>query len=571
MFNIYRSCKKFFNSVCPNIYSWLEKYKLIIKYIISGGTAASVDLACLYIFTDVLGVWYITSASLSFLIAYFVSFSLQKFWTFRDNGREKIYKQMSLYFMVGVTNLLLNALGMYLLVDGFGVMYLLAQIIMGALLGFSSFLIYKFIIFEKKKIEARRGKEGNFKILIATGIFPPDIGGPATYVMTLCEELPKLGLEVKVVTYSNEEITNYKFSPPGRDPAHHKYNKVAGQIPRLPKPGTGGQANKSQISNSKQIYKIDRGQNKAIRYLKYFWRVWKLSGGADIIYAHDLVSVGLPCALVKLFKPRLKLVIRLGGDLLWEKAYNNGWTDKSLSRYYQQRKNLKEKVFLAIYKFVLSRCNRIIFSTQWQKEIYEKYLKVNPKKAEVIDNIFPDFIFKGEPLTAGSRRLLLAGRLIKLKNFAKVFEITKQLPEVNLLVIGEGPEEENLKKLAKQLEINNRVDFLKRLAWPELAKEILESFLVLAPSITEISPNLVLECLKLGQPILVTRECGFYSKYKEELIFIDPFSEDDIKEKIIYLLDKNNYNSYLEKIKSINTKRDRVDLARDHYNFFKNL
>ena len=230
MGNIYKNGKDFFRSLAPGVYDEIEKYKVIIKYIISGGTAALVDLVCLYIFTDVLGVWYITSASLSFFLAYFVSFSLQKFWTFRDNGREKIYKQMSLYFMVGVTNLLLNALGMYLLVDGFGVMYLLAQIIMGALLGFSSFLIYKFIIFEKKKIEARRGKEGNFKILIATGIFPPDIGGPATYVMTLCEELPKLGLEVKVVTYSNEEITNYKFSPPGRDPAHHKYNKVAGLV-----------------------------------------------------------------------------------------------------------------------------------------------------------------------------------------------------------------------------------------------------------------------------------------------------------------------------------------------------
>ncbi|MFA4833853.1 MAG: glycosyltransferase [Patescibacteria group bacterium] len=530
MDNIYKKGKDFFHSLAPGVYGEIEKYKLIIKYIISGGMAASVDLIFLYIFTDVFGVWYIISASLSFLIAYFVSFSMQKFWTFRDSGRGAIYRQMYLYFIVGVANLLVNAGGMYLLVDEFGIMYMLAQIIMGALLGFSSFLIYKFIIFEKKKIEARRGREGNLRILIATGIFPPDIGGPATYTKILCEELPRFGCEVRVVTYGDGEIADCGC----------------------------------------QVFKVSRKQNIISRYLKYFWRVWKLAGRAHIIYAHDLVSVGLPCALVKLFKPRLKLVIRLGGDFLWEKAYNSGWTGKPLSRYYKEPKNFSEKIFLLIYKFVLSRGNKIIFSTRWQKEIYEKYLKVNPNKADVIDNIFPEFSLPEKP-SGDSRRILLAGRLIKLKNFAKIFAVVKRLPEINLLVIGEGPEEENLKELAKQLKIGDRVNFKKKLPWPELAKEILGSFLVLVPSITEISPNLVLECLKLGQPILVTRECGFRSKYNEELIFIDPFSEDDIKEKIIYLSDGNNYNNYLEKIKSIDTTRNKIDLARDHYNFFKNL
>ncbi|MDD5072011.1 MAG: GtrA family protein [Patescibacteria group bacterium] len=530
MFDIYRSCKKIFNSVCPNIYSWLEKYKLIVKYIISGGTAAVVDLGCLYIFTDVFGIWYVISASLAFVVAFLISFSLQKFWTFRDNGRKKIYRQISLYFIVGVVNLLFNAGGMYLLVDKFGIMYISAQIIMGILLGSGSFLIYNFIIFEKKRIERKKyGGEG-LKILIATGIFPPDIGGPATYTKTLCEELPKLGCEVKVVTYGEAGIE----------------------------------------SNGSQVFKVSRKQNIIFRYFKYFWQVLGLAGRADIIYAHDLVSVGLPCALVKFLKPKTKLVVRLGGDFLWEKAYDNGWTDKPLSRYYEEQKNFSEKFFLYVYKFVLSKCDKIIFSTLWQKEIYEKYLKVKPEKVFVIDNIFPEFI-PPEKLFGGGRRILLAGRLIKLKNFAKIFEVVKRLPEINLLVIGEGPEEENLKKLARKLKIENRLSFKKRLAWPELAEEIFGSFLVLAPSITEISPNLVLECLKLKKPVLVTRECGFYNTYKEKLIFIDPFNGDDIKEKIVRLLDGNNYDNYLREIKTINTERGKIDLARDHYNFFKNL
>ena len=48
------------------------------------------------------------------------------------------------------------------------------------------------------------------KILLATGIFPPDIGGPATYVENLAIELEKLGHKVRVVTYSSEKIPNNK-------------------------------------------------------------------------------------------------------------------------------------------------------------------------------------------------------------------------------------------------------------------------------------------------------------------------------------------------------------------------
>lgn len=533
MNNIYKSFKDNFRSSSPKTYYQADKYKIFIKFIISGGIAGFIDLSLLYILTDILNIWYLLSAGLAFIIAFFVSFTLQKFWTFRDNNRKKFYQQISLYFIVGVMNLFLNTGGMYLLVDRFKIWYLLAQVIIGGFLGINSFLIYKFIIFKKKRIESRKRGDGGLKILIATGIFPPDIGGPATYVETLCQKLPKLGCEVRVITYSDDGV-----------------------------------------SNSKQIYRISRKQNIILRYFKYFWQVWKLSSWADIIYAHDLVSVGLPCALVKSLKLKIKLIVRLGGDFLWEKAYNNGWTDKPLRAYYEQPKNLKEKVFLVIYNFVLSRCDKIIFSTAWQKEIYEKYLNINSGKVVVIGNAFPEFNFvqgQDKILSSQNKNILFAGRLIKLKNLGVVLRVVEQLGGVNLVIIGEGPEEGNLKKLAKQLKISNRVGFKEKMNNKKLSKEILNSFIVIIPSITDISPNLVFECIKLGKPIIVTRESGFYNKYKDSLIFIDPFSEDDIREKIMYLLKEENYSNYLNTVRSIDTSRSKDDLASDHYNFFKNL
>jgi putative flippase GtrA len=127
----------------------IDKYKIYIKYIISGGTAAFVDLVLLYILTDIFGIWYLASASLAFLVAFFVSFYLQKFWTFRDSSRDRMYQQMSIYMAVGLTNVGINAGGMYVLVDILGIMYIIAQIIMGGLIAIGSFLMYKFVIFKK--------------------------------------------------------------------------------------------------------------------------------------------------------------------------------------------------------------------------------------------------------------------------------------------------------------------------------------------------------------------------------------------------------------------------------------
>ena len=131
---------------------FITKYKLYIKYIIAGGTAAATNLAILIFMTDVLNIYYLISTTVAFIIAYFVSFYLQKFWTFRDNSRDQIVKQMSVYFMVGVVNLGINDGGMYVLVDKVKLHHIPSQIIMGALIAIGSFMIYRFIIFKKTAI-----------------------------------------------------------------------------------------------------------------------------------------------------------------------------------------------------------------------------------------------------------------------------------------------------------------------------------------------------------------------------------------------------------------------------------
>ncbi len=123
------------------------RYGKIFRYLVAGGISTFVDLVALYIFTSLLEIWYLTSAILAFLIAFGVSFTLQKFWTFADMSTEHIRKQMIIYFIVAGINLGINTIMMYLFVDLAGLHYLWAQILVTALIACESYFVYQKFIF----------------------------------------------------------------------------------------------------------------------------------------------------------------------------------------------------------------------------------------------------------------------------------------------------------------------------------------------------------------------------------------------------------------------------------------
>lgn len=122
----------------------------IIKFIISGGTAAFVDLLCLYIFTDLFRLWYLLSAVLAFVIAFIVNFNFQKFWTFKGDHEKQGREQLVMFLIINLINLSLNSLGMYLLVERVGIWYLLSQFLMSGILAFESYFVYRLVIFKHR-------------------------------------------------------------------------------------------------------------------------------------------------------------------------------------------------------------------------------------------------------------------------------------------------------------------------------------------------------------------------------------------------------------------------------------
>lgn len=122
----------------------------VIKYLIAGACAAGVNLAALYVLTDLFGLWYLLSAALAFILGFFVSFTLQKFWTFNNPATHALVPQATIYFVIVFINFGLNTLGMYLMVDILHIWYLLSEFIVLGLIAFESFFAYRTFVFHTK-------------------------------------------------------------------------------------------------------------------------------------------------------------------------------------------------------------------------------------------------------------------------------------------------------------------------------------------------------------------------------------------------------------------------------------
>ncbi len=144
-------CFSIADQLLPRYAGALRKRARFFRYLASGGTAAATDLLLLYLLTDGVGFHYLFSAVLAFVAAFFVSFFLQKFWTFEDGAVEKVRAQAGLYLLVALGNLALNTLCIYIFVEWLHLWYMAAQFLASGLLAFATFFISRDIVFKKKE------------------------------------------------------------------------------------------------------------------------------------------------------------------------------------------------------------------------------------------------------------------------------------------------------------------------------------------------------------------------------------------------------------------------------------
>ena len=131
----------------------IYKYKIFVKYCIVGGTAAIVDFGVLFILTELFGVYYLYSATVSFILAALTNYSLNRRWTFRSSGKKR--KQVPIFFAIATMGLLINNSIMFVGVEKFLLKdlhygYLLAKVVATGLVLIWNFLGNKYITFNDR-------------------------------------------------------------------------------------------------------------------------------------------------------------------------------------------------------------------------------------------------------------------------------------------------------------------------------------------------------------------------------------------------------------------------------------
>lgn len=332
-------------------------------------------------------------------------------------------------------------------------------------------------------------------ILIATGIFPPQVGGPATYSKLLLEKLPERGFSVQVINF--------------------------GSVLWLP---------------------------KLIRHIVYCFKVMNLASWADIIYAQDPVSVGLPVYIASKVTGK-KYYVKIVGDYAWEQGSQRfGITDLlDVFAYEYKKYPLPVRILKEIQLRVALGADTIVVPSEYLKKIVTAW-GVKSEKIVVVYNAF------NAPHVSGTkqelRNMLLsthptivsAGRLVPWKGFDTVIRelpsIAKSIPEIRLIILGDGPDRQKLELCAKEVGVENRVTFMGNVPQAELFRHIKASDVFVLNTSYEGFSHQILEVLALETPLLTTRAGGnveIIESGKNGLL-IDYNDRDALREGIVALL-----------------------------------
>lgn len=324
------------------------------------------------------------------------------------------------------------------------------------------------------------------KIILATGIYPPDIGGPATYVRRLAEELNKRGEDVTVMTYGMEN-------------------------------------GEWKMENEWKIISVSKSGGPLLRWRRYAKALKEHGGDADVVECFSSVSCGVPVIMAKLKKPRK--ILRLGGDFAWER-YTDLGRRRTLRDFIAKHPKLRlpAKCLLRIF-------DHVVFSTRFQKELYELAYDTLPPHS-VIENALPHSTPQ-KHLKHDILRLLYFGRFVRFKNLENLLRAVAGVPLATLTLVGEGQDGPRLGALARSLQLQGRASVVPPVHGEHAQKIFSEHDLLVLPSLTEISPNSALEARAAGLPVLLTAENGLSEELLDGMIVRPLITVSDITKAIL--------------------------------------
>ncbi len=314
------------------------------------------------------------------------------------------------------------------------------------------------------------------RLFIAAGIFHPESGGPATYLYELLPELQKRDWEPRVVTYGAGDTTAYPYP--------------VTRIPRRPLP---------------------------IRLAHYGLASFPLLRWADLVYVHTL---DLP-----LLGGKARRVVKMVGDQAWERAIRKAWIPPTTDIDTFQTTTYSGVV--AAQKAARARqmqaMDGVIVPSQYLKRMVAGW-GVDESKINVVYNALPPTLHAPSPSTDGSEitqtearkqlnlpnapTIVTAARLTPWKGVDHLIAALRQVPDVRLIVAGEGEMLPALKQQAETAGLSQRVTFLGKVNRAKLALYMKAADYLALYSGYEGLSHTLLESLLEGTPVIASDKGG---------------------------------------------------------------
>ena len=301
------------------------------------------------------------------------------------------------------------------------------------------------------------------KILITVGIFPPDIGGPASFVPKIAKHLQENGFEVTIICLSNEKIVD---------------------------------------NESFKIIRILRNQNLMIRWIKTIFKMIYNGRNADTIFVNGLP---MEAYIANLFL-RKKLIRKIVGDWAWERGRNKGIINDSFDEFQKNKHNLHLEIAKFSRGWTATKADLVITPSVHLKNVVKNW-GVSENNLKVIYNgtKIQSKITKKENEVL---HFITVGRLAPWKNIDKIIQAMAILNEkgFNFIfnIVGSGPLNEKLKILVKELKLENKIFFLGQKNTEELNKIYLDSDIYIQASGYEGLPHVILEAINFNLSIIST-------------------------------------------------------------------
>jgi len=304
------------------------------------------------------------------------------------------------------------------------------------------------------------------KVLIATGIYPPSVGGPATYSKLLYDNLPKYDIEASVASFDD-----LRALPVG------------------------------------------------IRHFLYFIKLLIDGIGKDVIYAQDPVSVGYPAMWAARILKK-KFVLKIVGDYAWEQGTQRFGVNDLLDDFVKDKREYHPHVLRMkkIQKKVAEKADKIIVPSRYLKKIVSHW-GIDENKINVIFNSFegiPENLSSVEYLRDEvgfvGPTIVTVGRLVPWKGFETLISVVEELKDeikyLKLVIIGSGPDKYKLENIVSKKQLFKNVLITGAMDRANLFKYISASDVFVLNTGYEGFSHQLLEVLALETPIITTNIGG---------------------------------------------------------------